>query len=72
MVEEAQKLGIDVGNLAEYGFDVKSSKCGGKTCLDKEKFRDMNVALDRTNKFRFKMVEESKKMYSKAKCHPWV
>ena len=45
MVEEAQKLGVDVGNLSEYGFDVKSAKCGGKTCLDKEKFKDFNVAL---------------------------
>jgi hypothetical protein len=29
MHEEAQKLGLDFGDLSEYGFDIKSSKCGG-------------------------------------------
>lgn len=34
LYEEAKKVGIDAGDLAEYGFDLKSSKCGGKTCFN--------------------------------------
>jgi len=37
LFDEAKKLGLDFGDLEEYGFDVKSVSCGGKTCFNKEK-----------------------------------
>ena len=40
MYEEAQKIGLDVGDLEDYGFDLKGSKCGGSPCLDKDKIRN--------------------------------
>ena len=36
MLEQADKLGMDLGDLQEYGLDYKSAKCGGKTCFDKK------------------------------------
>ena len=39
LLEQAEKLGMDFGDLEEYGLDVKSGACGGKTCLDREKFK---------------------------------
>lgn len=35
LVEEASKLGMDFGDLSEYGFDLKNSKCGNKPCFSK-------------------------------------
>ena len=32
---EAQKIGIDVGDMAEYGFEAGTGKCAGKYCLNK-------------------------------------
>ena len=55
--EEAQKLGLDFGDLEEYGFDVKSSKCGGQTCIRKENFKDLNDALNKNQKFTKKFKE---------------
>ena len=36
VLDQAGKLGLDFGDLQEYGLDVKSAKCGGKTCFDKD------------------------------------
>jgi len=35
MLEQALKLGLDFGDLTEYGFDFKGAKCGKQTCLKK-------------------------------------
>lgn len=57
MVDEASKLGVDFGDLSEYGFDVKSAKCGGKTCFRKEDFKNANTALKNADRFGGKMIE---------------
>lgn len=44
--EESKKLGLDFGDLEEYGFDVKSASCGGKACFDKGKFKNYDEFLN--------------------------
>ena len=45
LYEQARKLGLDFGDLEEYGFEINSSACGGKTCLRKKHFKDMDDAF---------------------------
>ena len=42
LVEQAAKLGMDFGDLQEYGLDLKSGSCGGKTCFRKEDFKNFD------------------------------
>ena len=35
MYEEAQKLGLDIGDLEDYGLDLKGKACGGQPCLNR-------------------------------------
>ena len=39
---EAQKIGIDVGEVIEYGFESKSHSCGHKYCIDKDQFKELD------------------------------
>ena len=32
LYEQAQKLGLGMDDLQEYGFDVRGVNCGGKVC----------------------------------------
>ena len=57
IVEEAGKLGIDFGDLQDYGFDSKNISCGGSKCLRKQNFKDLNDWLNKTSKFTDKMKE---------------
>lgn len=57
MVDEASKLGVDFGDLSEYGFDVKSAKCGGNTCFKNQDFKDVETSLKRSDRFGAKMIE---------------
>ena len=45
--EESKKLGLDFGDLEEYGFDVKSDSCGGKTCFNKGQFKNYDDFLNK-------------------------
>ena len=36
LFEDAQKLGLDIGDLQEYGFDLKGSKCSTNNCSGRE------------------------------------
>lgn len=62
---------MDFGDLQDYGLDINSSKCGGKTCLDKEKFKNLDESLSRSAKLGMKMAGEGAKLYKKvSRCHP--
>ena len=66
MLESAQKLGMDFGDLEEYGLDVRSSNCGGKTCFNKEKFKTYDDILSTGSKLGSKIGEEGAKLYRRA------
>ena len=70
LFEEASRLGMDFGDLQEYGFHVGSDKCGGKTCINKDSFRDFADALSKKNNFTKKTMDEMANFYKKAQCHP--
>jgi hypothetical protein len=70
LYDEAKKLGLDAGDLSEYGFDVKSSACGGNTCLRKENFKDYDDFLNKGNNFTGKIAQKGSALYKKASCHP--
>jgi len=64
---------MDFGDLEEYGLDVKSGACGGKTCLDREKFKRYDQILNGSSKFGLKLGDESAKFLKRAsKCHPLI
>ena len=70
MIENADKLGMDLGDLKEYGFDVKSMKCGGKTCLNKDRMKQFDDILNKKNRLNAKIIEEGANLYRRASCHP--
>lgn len=39
LVGSAEKLGFDMDDLEELGFDIKGQRCGYKMCFDKEKIK---------------------------------
>jgi hypothetical protein len=64
---------MDFGDLEEYGFNVKSAKCGGKTCFDRDSFKNYDDLLSKGSKFSEKLGEEGLKFYNRAsKCHPYL
>ena len=62
---------MDFGDLEEFGFDVKSASCDGKTCIDTEKFKNYDDMLNRSAKFGLRLGDEGAKLYKRAsQCHP--
>lgn len=73
LFEEAARLGMDFGDLKEYGFHVNSSACGGKqACLNVNSFKNMDDALSRFRLFNNKFMEQGAGLYRRAQCHPEV
>ena len=70
LFEEANKLGMDFGDLQEYGFDTKSSNCGGNACINKDSFKNLDDALSKSRKFSYKLMDEGANLYKRAQCHP--
>ena len=70
LYEAGRALGLDAGDLADYGFEVKSSKCGGKSCIPIDKIKSFDDFSSMAGKFSTKYYESSMKTYNKAKCHP--
>lgn len=56
LYEEAKKIGLDAGDLAEYGFDFKSAKCNGKTCFNKKNIKDYDDFVNKSEIFSKKMM----------------
>lgn len=65
---EAQKLGMDMADLTEYGFDERAMKCAGKSCrtID-QKFDQMIMQQSAVNRKAMLLMLET---YQKASCHP--
>lgn len=49
LYENAQKIGLDAGDLSEYGFE-KGSKCGGQVCFNENKIRSIKDILELNQK----------------------
>ena len=62
MLEQAEKLGMDFGDIQEFGLDLKSAKCGGKTCFNKDKFKSYDEILNKGGLFGIKFGDESAKL----------
>ena len=45
MYEEARKLGLDAGDLQNYGFDTQS--CNGNLCINRNSFKKLDDALNK-------------------------
>ena len=71
MVDEAKKLGVDFGDLTDYGFEYKSSACGGKTCFNKDKLKNFDDIINK-NTLTGKFVEQGHKLLQRASCHPKI
>lgn len=44
LYENAQKIGLDAGDLSDYGFQ-KGQKCSGQVCFSEDKIRNFKDAL---------------------------
>ena len=42
MYQEAQKVGLDIGDLEDYGFDISGANCGGMPCFNKDKLKTVD------------------------------
>ena len=56
LYEEAKKIGLDAGDLAEYGFDFKSASCNGKTCFNQKNIKDYDDFVNKGSKLSKKLV----------------
>ena len=67
---EAQKLGLDAGDLMDYGFEY-SPKCGGKKCFNPDKIKDYDNFLNNTQTIGNKLAATGGLAYKKAMCSPF-
>ena len=67
MYEEAKKLGLDAGDLVDYGFE-KRPGCGGKSCFNPDKIKNYDDFLNKTEMFGDKIVRSGSEAYKKAMC----
>ena len=67
---EAQKIGIDVGDLVEYGFETGTNKCPGKYCLNKQSIKDFDDYMNKLTTFGTKLKDSSIYAFRRASCHP--
>ena len=65
MYEEAQKLGLDIGDFEDYGFDLKGSKCGGKPCFN-DKIKNFKQFQDETDRMGVKFLHKGRDLMKKA------
>ena len=56
----------------DYGFEIKSERCGGKTCFNKDKIRDIDDMFNKANKLTDKRKDSSITAYRRASCHPYM
>lgn len=68
LYEEGRKLGLDAGDLSEYGFELKSSKCGGKSCIPAENIRNFEDFTNMGARFSKNMLKSSIKTYRRLSC----
>jgi len=68
LYEEAQKLGMDIDDLKEYGFDERGLKCATTSCSKIDQSFDEFVGKNSVvaKKMGHKILEK----YEKASCHP--
>ena len=70
LFEEAGRLGMDFGDLQDYGIEVNSSKCGkAMACITKDSIKGLDDAVNKGNKFSNKFFNEALTVYQKAQCH---
>lgn len=59
MYENAKKLGLDAGDLQEYGFEAKG-KCSNMSCLNRDKIKNFADYLDNVGKLEGNMMKKGK------------
>ena len=67
MYEEAQKVGLDIGDLQEYGFDYEQKEFGYESYQDRVKAVE-NVLTGLTKVVKNKVSDD----WEKAQCNPLV
>lgn len=70
LYEEGRKLGLDAGDLGEYGFELKSPKCGGKSCFPAENIRNFEDFTNVGARFTKNMMKSSVTAYRRLNCNP--
>ena len=53
--EEARKLGLDAGDLEDYGLESKG-KCTNMACIDRNKVKSIADYIDNIQKFNKKIT----------------
>ena len=69
MYEEARKLGLDAGDLSEYGFEEKG-KCTNLSCINRDKVKSWSDYFDNMGNFQSRIADKSQQIINQAKCHP--
>ena len=72
MCNSAKKMGLDAGDLSEYGFDWKSSKCQEKTCWNPDHIKSYDDLINKSSTFAEKITASGSVAYKKAVCHPVI
>lgn len=63
-------MGLDAGDLEDYGFDPKSTKCNGCLCMDKKKIKNFDDFYNQGSRLGSNIAQKGSEMMNKARCHP--
>ena len=63
-------MGLDAGDLEDYGFDMKSTKCKGCINLNKQKIKNFDDFYNQGNRLGSNIMQKGSEVINKAKCHP--
>lgn len=56
--------------MSEYGFEIKSPNCGGKSCIPVEKIKDFDEFSSVTGRFTRNLLKSSAATYRRLSCNP--
>ena len=72
LMTNAEKIGFDLNELEEFGFDLKGERCGYKMCFDKDRIKSFDEYNQKGDQMMKQMVHKGKDRLQKLQCHPYM
>ena len=64
-------MGLDAGDLEDYGFEMKSKNCKSNcVSLNKQKIKNFDDFYNQGSRLGSNMMKKGSEVLNKAKCHP--
>ena len=66
MMDDAEKLGLDLDDLQEFGFDVRNNNCGGTGC----RTESLGEFMAKYDRFKAAIKNNLSRQWERMRCHP--